>query len=52
MLCGGVQMKKKARRKYSDEFKVQAVRLVTDQGYKTAEAAKNLGFMMEFSGGG
>jgi transposase len=43
MLCGGVQMKKKARRKYSDEFKAEAVKLVTDQGYKTAEAARNLG---------
>ncbi len=36
-------MKKKTRRKYSDEFKDEAVKLVTDQGYKTTEAAKNLG---------
>jgi len=36
-------MKKKTRRKYSDEFKAEAVKLVTDQGYKTAEAARNLG---------
>lgn len=36
-------MKKKARRKYSDEFKAEAVKLVADQGYKTAEAARNLG---------
>ena len=45
MLCGGVQMKKKTRRKYSDEFKAEAVKLVTDQGYKTAEAARNLGIL-------
>ena len=43
MLSGGVQMNKKARRKYSDEFKAQAVKLVTDQGYKISEAARNLG---------
>ena len=36
-------MKKKTRRKYSDEFKAEAVKLVTDQGDKTAEAARNLG---------
>jgi transposase len=36
-------MKKKTRRKYSDEFKDEAVRLVTDQGYKATEAARNLG---------
>lgn len=31
------------RRKYTDEFKRDAVRLVTDQGYTVAEAARNLG---------
>ncbi len=36
-------MRKKTRRKYSDEFKDEAVRLVTVQGYKTTEAARNLG---------
>ena len=36
-------MTKKTRRKYSDEFKDEAVKLVTDQGYKTTEAARNLG---------
>ena len=36
-------MKKKTRRKYSDAFKDEAVKLVTDQGYKTTEAARNLG---------
>ncbi len=35
-------MSKKTRRKYSDEFKDEAVKLVTDQGYKTTEAARNL----------
>ncbi len=43
MLNGGVQMTKKTRRKYSDEFKDEAVKLVTDLGYKTTEAARNLG---------
>ena len=32
-----------ARRKYTREFKVSAVRLVNQQGYSVAEAAKNLG---------
>jgi len=36
-------MKKKTRRKYTDEFKDEAVKLVTEQGYKTTEAARNLG---------
>ena len=31
------------RRTYTDEFKHEAVRLVTDQGYSLAEAARNLG---------
>ena len=31
------------RRSYTDEFKHDAVRLVTDQGYSLAEAARNLG---------
>lgn len=29
--------------KYTDEFKEGAVKLVTDQGYKISEAARNLG---------
>ena len=33
----------KKRRSYTDEFKQEAVRLVTDQGYSLAEAARNLG---------
>jgi len=31
------------RQKYSKEFKHDAVRLVTEQGYSMAEAARNLG---------
>ena len=36
-------MSKKQRRKYTEEFKQEAVRLVTVQGYKVSEAARNLG---------
>ena len=32
-----------ARRKFSREFKVSAVKLVNEQGYSIAEAAKSLG---------
>lgn len=31
------------RRQYTDEFKQEAVKLVTEQGYTTAEAARSLG---------
>jgi transposase len=31
------------KRSYTPEFKMDAVRLVTEQGYKTSEAARNLG---------
>ena len=31
------------RKKYTKEFKLDAVRLVTEQGYTRAEAARNLG---------
>ncbi len=31
------------RKKYTREFKNEAVRLITEQGYKTSEAARNLG---------
>ena len=34
---------KRSRRKYSEEFKREAVALVTEQGYKLAEAARNVG---------
>ncbi len=33
----------KTRKKYSKEFKLDAVSLVTDQGYSRAEAARSLG---------
>ena len=33
----------KARRTYTREFKVEAVKLVTEQGYSVAEAARSLG---------
>ena len=36
-------MTKKTRRRFSDEFKVDAVGLVTDQGYSLSEAARRLG---------
>jgi len=35
-------MSKKNRRRYSDEFKEEAVKLITEQGYKASEAARNL----------
>jgi len=31
------------RKKYTKEFKQDAVRLITEQGYKQTEAARNLG---------
>lgn len=36
-------MKEKSRMKYSPEFKEEAVKLVTEQGYGTSQAARNLG---------
>jgi transposase len=36
-------MKTTVRRKFTDEFKEGAVKLVTEQGYKISEAARNLG---------
>ena len=36
-------MLKRKRRTYSDEFKTEAVKLVTEQGYSLAVAARNLG---------
>ena len=35
-------MNQKPRRKYSQEFKNDAVKLVTEQGYRLSEAARNL----------
>ena len=36
-------MKKKKRRKYTQEFKEEAVKLIINQGYSFAEAGRNLG---------
>lgn len=36
-------MSKDTRRRYSEEFKVDAVHLVEEQGYGVAEAARRLG---------
>ncbi len=36
-------MDKKKRRKYTREFKEEAVKLITEQGYGVREAARNLG---------
>ena len=35
-------MSKQTRRKFTDEFKDGAVKLVANQGYSVAEAARNL----------
>ncbi len=35
-------MSKKKRRKFTKEFREEAVKLVTEQGYKVSEAARNL----------
>jgi transposase len=34
---------KRKRRKFTREFKEEAVKLITEQGYKISEAARNLG---------
>ena len=36
-------MDKKKRRSYTKEFKEEAVKLITEQGYSYAEAGRNLG---------
>ena len=36
-------MANRKRRRHSDEFKQEVVKLVTGQGYSVAEAARNLG---------
>lgn len=36
-------MSKRNRRKFTNEFKEEAVKLVTEQGYMISEAARNLG---------
>jgi transposase len=37
-----VKQSKRTRRTFSDAFKVRAVKMVTEQGYKLTEAARNL----------
>ncbi len=34
---------KRTRRTFSDEYKIEAVKMVTEQGYKVTEAARQLG---------
>ena len=34
---------KKSRRKFTKEFKEEAVKLITEQGYQISEASRNLG---------
>jgi len=36
-------MTRKTRKSYSREFKLEAVRLITEKGYSIAEASRNLG---------
>jgi transposase len=36
-------MNEQSKKTYTPEFKQEAVRLVTEQGYKVTEAARNLG---------
>ena len=36
-------MSKKKRHNYTNEFKEEAVKLITEQGYSVAEAGRNLG---------
>jgi transposase len=41
---------KKKRKKYTQEFKEEAVKLVTEQGYQITEAARNLGVNVNMLG--
>ena len=36
-------MSERTKKKYTQEYKLDAVKLVTEQGYKISEAARNLG---------
>ena len=38
------------RRQYTEEFKQEAVRLVTEHGYRVTEAARNLGINAKMPG--
>jgi transposase len=40
----------KKRKKYTQEFKEEAVKLITEQGYKITEAARNLGINVNMLG--
>ncbi len=39
-------MSKKPRKLYSRDFKIEAVKLITDHGYKATDAAKRLGISL------
>ena len=41
---------KKKRKKYTKEFKEEAVKLITEQGYQITEAARNLGINVNMLG--
>lgn len=43
VLKAGVTVVKKTKKRYTKEFKREAVNLVEKQGYSNTEAAKNLG---------
>ncbi len=43
-------MRAKKRRSYTQEFKEEAVKLVTEQGYSLAEAGRNLGIHVNVLG--
>lgn len=43
-------MSKRVRRKYSKEFKEDAVKLVTEEGYTISEASRNLGIQANMLG--
>ena len=40
------------KKSYSKQFKIDAVKLVTEQGYKVSEAARNLDITRMFCGTG
>jgi transposase len=40
----------KKRSKYTQEFKEEAVKLITEQGYQITEAARNLGVNVNMLG--
>ncbi len=43
-------MSKKIRKKYTPEFREEAIKLVTEHGYAIAEAARNLGIHPQLLG--